>query len=62
MAHRQDYIPRPEAAFSKWAQYLLKYVNDKCTGAPPAWTHIPPEALAALAGQLEDWDTAYATA
>jgi hypothetical protein len=62
MSKGQDYIPTRDADFNTWLDNLAKYVNNKCAGDAPAWTHIPPEALAALNEHKTAWDTAYADA
>jgi hypothetical protein len=33
-----DYIPSNDAVFGHWFKFMNQYVNQKCTGASPAWT------------------------
>jgi hypothetical protein len=55
----KDYIPTKDAEFGPWALHLIDYVAKMCA---EVWTHIPPEALDALAAQIDDWDLTYDTA
>ncbi|MDR0720049.1 MAG: hypothetical protein LBF78_10475 [Treponema sp.] len=52
-------VPRAEAAFDVHLRNLLSYTEMKCSGTPPAWTHIPPQARSALGGHYTAWHTAY---
>jgi hypothetical protein len=62
MKKRQDYVPRRDADFDIWLLILVNYVNSKCLGTNPAWTHIPEAARLALGMQLAAWSAALATA
>ncbi|MDR2159307.1 MAG: hypothetical protein LBP23_04480 [Treponema sp.] len=48
MAHKPDYVPARDADFDPFFKNICQYVNTKCTGASPAWTHIPAEARTTL--------------
>ena len=52
---RQDFIPRPDAAFDRFFKNILDYMLDSFS----RWGHIPEEEVYALEGQYEDWGTAY---
>jgi hypothetical protein len=56
----KDYIPANDGAFNNWFKYLNQYVNTKCTGQSPEWTHIPQGARTDLQSAYADWYTAYA--
>ncbi|MDR1505637.1 MAG: hypothetical protein LBI67_00895 [Treponema sp.] len=56
----KDYVPDKDAAFDTFFKNLCQYVNAKCTGQDPEWTHIPAGSLTALNGAYADWYTAYA--
>jgi hypothetical protein len=55
----KPYIPGKDLAFDPWLAFLIQYVDGKCGGSPPAWTHIPPEPRATLAAAYAAWKTAY---
>jgi hypothetical protein len=55
----RDYIPDKDAAFDNWFRFLNQYVDEKCGGNFPAWTHIPPEARNVMSGLYSTWYTAY---
>jgi hypothetical protein len=55
-----DYIPAKDADFDTWFGFLYRYVNTKCGGTPPVWTHIPQDAVLALRNQYAAWAEAYA--
>jgi hypothetical protein len=55
-----DYIPNNDARFDQFYKFMCQYVNDKCTGATPAWNHIPAAARTALNDGYAAWYTAYA--
>jgi hypothetical protein len=56
----RDYVPGQAARYDLFFKNLIQYVNAKCAGQSPAWTHIPSAALTALSGVYADWYTAYA--
>jgi hypothetical protein len=60
MAKKHDYVPRNDAEFNQWFKFLNQYVNLKCTGTPPEWTHIPAPALTAVQNAYAAWYTAWA--
>jgi hypothetical protein len=55
----RDYVPANDAVFDKWFKFMNQYVNGKCSGQSPEWTHIPQEALTTLTGAYAAWYTAY---
>jgi hypothetical protein len=57
-----DFIPNNDAKFDDWFKFLNQYVNQKCTGSTPEWTHIPAAARTALQDAYTAWYTAYANA
>jgi hypothetical protein len=54
-----DYIPKNDAAFDAFFTFMTHYVNAQCTGAHPAWTHIPAGARAAQDAAYAAWHAAY---
>ncbi|MDR1108502.1 MAG: hypothetical protein LBL19_05650 [Spirochaetaceae bacterium] len=54
-----DYIPSKDPLFDEWFNFLNQYVDQKCGGGTPAWTHIPPGARTALSESYAAWRTAY---
>jgi hypothetical protein len=56
----KDYIPRKEPDFDNWLAFLIQYVDEKCGGNRPEWTHIPPEARSAVSDAYAAWEAAYA--
>jgi hypothetical protein len=54
-----DYIPSNDAAFDQWFKFMNQYVNQKCTGSTPEWTHIPQAAREEMAGAYAAWYTAW---
>jgi hypothetical protein len=59
MARKCHYIPRKDADFDAFFTQYCQYVNEKCTGAPPAWTHVPDARRTELNGACTDWSAAY---
>ncbi|MDR1419318.1 MAG: hypothetical protein LBI86_03000 [Treponema sp.] len=55
----KDYIPGNDAAFNNWFKFMNQYVNAKCSGQSPEWTHIPEAALTGLQGAYTVWYNAY---
>jgi hypothetical protein len=55
-----DYLAMIDAAFNQWFKFMVQYVNEKCSGTAPAWTHIPQAVLTAIADVYAAWYTAYA--
>jgi hypothetical protein len=56
---QKDYLDLTDAAFDRFFKLMNQYVNQKCTGTSPAWTHIPQDARAAFQNAYADWYTAY---
>jgi hypothetical protein len=54
-----DYIPFNDAEFDHWFKFMIRYVNQKCGGAEPVWTHIPQPPRTALSDAYDLWNTAY---
>jgi hypothetical protein len=55
-----DYLPGKDPLFDEWFGFLNQYVDQKCGGSTPAWTHIPLVARTPLAEAYALWHTAYA--
>jgi hypothetical protein len=55
----KDYIPSNDAVFDKWFKFMNQYVNEKCTGTPPEWGHIPAAARTAMQDAYIAWYSAY---
>jgi hypothetical protein len=55
----KDYLLLTDAAFNQWFKFMIQYVTGKCSGATPAWTHIPQAVLTAIADMYAAWYTAY---
>jgi hypothetical protein len=60
MSHKRDPIPQGDEEYNKFFKNICQYVNQKCTGSPPEWTHIPADARTALNDDYAAWYTAYA--
>jgi hypothetical protein len=56
---RSDYVPSQAARYDVFFKNLVQYVNEKCGGQSPEWTHIPSGAVTALITVYADWHTAY---
>jgi hypothetical protein len=55
-----DYLALIDVVFNQWFKFMLQYVNQKCTGDTPEWTHIPAAVRTAMADVYTLWFTAYA--
>ncbi|MDR1421229.1 MAG: hypothetical protein LBI86_12720 [Treponema sp.] len=55
----KDYIPDNDAKFNNWYKFMNQYVNAKCAGQSPEWTHIPQDALAVQQAAYAAWYNAY---
>jgi hypothetical protein len=55
----KDYIPGNDAKFDAWFKFINRYVDEKCGGNRPEWTHIPPEARAKMTEAYDTWSAAY---
>jgi hypothetical protein len=54
-----DFIPTREADFDSWLKFLIQYVDEKCGGNRPEWTHILSEARNIVSDAYAAWETAY---
>jgi hypothetical protein len=54
-----DYVPRNDAAFEHFFNFMLSYVAQKCSGTNPEWTHIPNNVRLELSNVYEAWYLAY---
>jgi hypothetical protein len=59
MAQRRDFIPTKDADFDEFFNHYYQYVNKKCTGQSPEWTHIPEARCTELTNAYIDWVQAY---
>jgi hypothetical protein len=55
----KDYVPGKDADFDPWFKNLVDFVDARCTGPNPDWTHIPNEARMELRNAYETWHAAY---
>jgi hypothetical protein len=39
-----DYLALSDGELDQFYKFLCQYVNTKCTGSTPEWTHIPAAA------------------
>ncbi|MDR1211523.1 MAG: hypothetical protein LBK40_04745 [Spirochaetaceae bacterium] len=54
-----DWIPDSDKAFDAHYDNYRRIVNQKTSGSPPEWTHIPAPRITGLNSGYEDWDAAY---
>ena len=54
-----DYLLLTDSEYDNRFEQINLYVNQKCSGATPAWTHIPDSARTELADAYTAWHTAY---
>jgi hypothetical protein len=54
-----DFVPGPDAEFDEFFNHYYQYVNKKCTGQSPEWTHIPEAHRTELTNAYIDWVQAY---
>jgi hypothetical protein len=59
MAQKHDFIPKKDAEFDVFFKAYCQYVNAKCSGASPEWTHIPAARRTDITNAYADWYTAY---
>jgi hypothetical protein len=59
MAHREDIVPGPDAAFDVWTTNLCDLTILRTSGTPPAWTHIPLLRIGRLTTTQKTWHDAY---
>ncbi|MDR2149372.1 MAG: hypothetical protein LBO67_00820 [Spirochaetaceae bacterium] len=55
----KDYLSLPDAEFDRFFKFMNQYVEDKCAGSAPAWTHIPQSARTGMAEAYAAWNGAY---
>ncbi|MDR2793324.1 MAG: hypothetical protein LBB61_06615, partial [Treponema sp.] len=55
----KDYLALPDAEFERFYKYMNQYVDGKCTGSTPEWTHIPQIARTEMADAYAAWNVAY---
>jgi hypothetical protein len=54
-----DYLALNDADFDNFYKFMCHYVNVKCTGTTPDWTHIPQAAWTDFDDGYTAWNTAY---
>jgi hypothetical protein len=54
-----DFIPAKDADFDAFFKHYTQYVNAKCTGSSPEWTHIPADRREELVNAYSAWYTAW---
>jgi hypothetical protein len=59
MAHKEDHVPRNEAAFDVWTQNLADLTILRTSGSPPEWPHIPLLRIGRLTTTQKTWHDAY---
>jgi hypothetical protein len=59
MAQRKDFVPTKDAEFDTFFKAYCRYVDAKCEGNPPEWTHIPAARRTDLNNACADWSAAY---
>jgi hypothetical protein len=47
----RNYLPANDAEFDHWLSFAITYTEEKWSGDPPAWNHIPRAARTALANR-----------
>jgi hypothetical protein len=55
----EHFIPTKEAEFDVWFGNLVQYVDEKCGGNFPVWTHIPSDHRQLLNDAWTAWHAAY---
>jgi hypothetical protein len=55
----KHYIPSRDRDFDEWFAFMNQYVTEKCSGAEPAWTHIPQAVRTQMLNTYSAWYTAY---
>jgi hypothetical protein len=60
MARKKSFIPTSYPKYNDFYKNTCQYVNVKCTGTTPEWTHIPADERTALNDGYADWYTYYA--
>ncbi|MDR2418412.1 MAG: hypothetical protein LBD79_05110 [Treponema sp.] len=54
-----DNVPSGDAAFGVFFENIVNYVNQKTSGTPPAWSHIPQAESDKLKDAKNAWIAAY---
>jgi hypothetical protein len=54
-----DYLNLNDTEFDQRYKFMCQYVNGKCTGANPEWTHIPDAVRTTLNNGYLAWNTVY---
>ncbi|MDR0599999.1 MAG: hypothetical protein LBG84_07965 [Treponema sp.] len=54
-----DYLNLTDGDFDVFFKRLIQYAEQKCSGSPAAWTHIPAPERARLADAYTAWRAAY---
>jgi hypothetical protein len=60
MSRKKSFIPSSYPLYDTFFKNVCQYVNTKCTGGTPEWTHIPAAERTALNDAYADWYTFYA--
>lgn len=56
----KDYLSLADAEFDRFFSFMNQYVDGKCDGAAPEWTHIPQAARVKMKDAYAVWQAAYA--
>jgi hypothetical protein len=59
MAHVKDFIPQNPFQFNEFFGNIVNYVDNRCGGAAPVWTHIPQADRNSLKDAYARWYAAY---
>ncbi|MDR1398396.1 MAG: hypothetical protein LBJ41_00530 [Treponema sp.] len=54
-----DYLLLTDAEFNRKFKQINLYVEQKCSGSTPVWTHIPASARTEMADTYTAWNVAY---
>jgi hypothetical protein len=60
MARKKSFIPNSYPAYDTFFKNICQYVNTRCGGSTPEWTHIPADERTTLNDAYADWYTYYA--
>ncbi|MHB9292843.1 hypothetical protein Holit_01954 [Hollandina sp. SP2] len=55
----KNYIPSRDRDFDAWFPFMNQYVTEKCSGAEPAWPHIPQAVQTQMLNTCSAWYAAY---
>jgi hypothetical protein len=56
----KDYLSLSDADFDRFFAFMNQYVEGKCAGSTPEWTHIPQAARTEMAEAYTAWAAAFA--